>query len=294
MEYADWLISAGTENFEASFIKAAERGNLPMMRRLFGLGVDIEKVGGSSLAKAAYYNHVDAVKFLMEKGVYFDTDDCLPVLQAARQVSLDVLRIFFEAGLKPEQCGPALRKTAASPHAFAAVKFLVDAGVDPINHPHYSLDELGEPVNPPFLPADAAAEARKPEVADYLRGKPIDVEALLAQEEARRKSWNAIDDDAIRAEEERKIAHLLRGEARAEGVRRAVTMAHAPALKPFLNEQGKDGRTALGLAARNGDVEIIAALLQAGADPNKPDALQNSPIYQAAYAGHTRVVERLL
>ncbi len=92
---------------------------------------------------------------------------------------------------------------ACCPLAFAGVKFLVDAGVDPNNHPHYSLDFGGRPVDPPLLPAEAAAKENKMEVADFLRGKPIDVEGLLARENARRKSWDMSgDEEAIRLEHE--------------------------------------------------------------------------------------------
>ncbi len=71
-------------------------------------------------------------------------------------------------------------------------------------------------------------------------------------------------------------------------------MVRNPALKPRLGEAGKNGRTALALAAEHGDVEIVAAVLEAGADANQRDARQTPPIYLAATNGHTRVVEKLL
>jgi ankyrin repeat protein len=177
------------------------------------------------------------------------------------------------------------------------VKFLVDAGVDPLNHPHYSLDFDGKPLPTPRLPADVAAEENKPELADFLRGKPIDVEALLALEEERRKSWDSSVDleAAVRNEHEQKTAHLLRGPARVEAVQRAIELATRAGFKPHLNEAGKDGDTALTLAASNGDVEIVSALLAAGADPNQSGGYFHAPpIYHAVINGHARVLEKLL
>ncbi|HLX94467.1 MAG TPA: ankyrin repeat domain-containing protein [Verrucomicrobiae bacterium] len=293
LEMLKVLIAAGAKNAGDRIVDAAAGGNMQIIQLLFEAGVDLEKYGADALAKAAYHNHVELVKLLLEKGVPVSAGNYRAVGEAARHCSMEVLRVLFDSGVKPENAGEALRFAAGCPLSFAGVKFLVDAGVDPINHPHYSM-RMGEPVDPPYRPADAAAEQNKTEVADFLRGKPIDVEALLAREAERIKYWRSSDDDAIRKEHERKTAHLLRGEKRLEAVQAAVFMARDPALKSSLNNPGVDGQTALGLAATNGDVEIVAALLEAGADPNRPDGKQKPPLYRAASAGHTRVVEKLL
>jgi ankyrin repeat protein len=292
-EMLEVLIAAGARNAGDHIAAAASLGDVDMMRRLFEMGVDLEKHGGEALAKAAYGNHVDAVRLLLERGVPVSADNYGAVGEAARHSAVEVLRVLFEAGVRPEHAGEALRFAAGCPLSFAGVKFLVEAGVDPITHPHYST-YLGKPVDPPFRPADAAAQQNKTEVADYLNGKPIDVEALLAREAERIKYWRTPNDDAIREEQEKKTAHLLRGQARLEAVQLTVSLARDPALKSSLNSPGKDGYTALSLAAENGDLEIVAALLEAGADPNQSDGHQNPPIYRAALLGNTRVVERLL
>jgi ankyrin repeat protein len=292
-EILDLLIAAGVKNPGGHLPSAAERGDLAIVKRLFEAGVDLEKDGGPALSKAAYHNRVEVVKLLLEKGVSVAFNNYHAVGEAARNGSFDALKILFAAGVRPEHAGDALRMAASAPLAFACVKFLVDAGVDPLNHPHYAF-YYGNRKNPPFTAADAAAEANKPEVADYLRGKPIDVDALLAKEEKRRKEWNNNDDleADIREEREKKTEHLLRGAARSEAVQRAVSLVKNPALKASLNNPGKSGETALGLAASNGDLEIVSALLEQGADPNQPKKCP--PLCQAASAGHTDIVKKLL
>ena len=294
LEIVNLLISAGAKNAGSQLAPAAERGDLAIIRRLFDAGADLENDGGPALSAAAYHNQVDAVKILLEKGVSVAFDGYHAVGEAARHASVEVLRVFFAAGVKPEHAGAALRVAAAAPLAFAGVKFLVEAGVDPINHPHYAFSG-GKPVSPPFTPADVAAEAGKPEVADYLRGRPIDVQALLTKEEERRKEWNSDNlDEEIREEHEKKTAHLLRGAARTEAVKRAISLIEKPEIKPKLNSLSASGQTALSLAAVNGDVEIVSALLEQGADPNQPNKWKSTPLREAAGAGNTQVVKELL
>ena len=50
-------------------------------------------------------------------------------------------------------------------------------------------------------------------------------------------------------------------------VRRAAAALPAAPLAAFVDFVGRDGWRALGLAARAGEVEIVEALLDAGADP---------------------------
>lgn len=293
-EILNLLIAAGAKNPGSYLAFAAERGDLAIVNRLFELGVDLEKDGGPALSAAAYHNRVEVIKLLLEKGVSVASNNYHAVGEAARHGSLEVLKTLFEAGVRPEHAGDALRMAAAAPLAFASVKFLVEAGVDPLNHPHYAI-YYGNPKNPPFTAADAATEANRLEVADYLRGKPIDVEALLAKEEKARKVWNSEGlEDEIREEREKKTAHLLRGAARSEAVQRAVALVRNPALKASLNNPGRSGETALCLAASNGDLEIVSALLEHGADPNQQGVRNCTALCRAAEAGHTDIVKKLL
>lgn len=61
-----------------------------------------------------------------------------------------------------------------------------------------------------------------------------------------------------------------------------------------VNEQGRQGDTALHWAAFNGNIEIVRTLVDAGANVNDPLANGNTPLHLAAFKGHAAVVERLL
>jgi cytohesin len=299
LELVNLLLKEGAKDVHGAVVGAAWKGKIDVLRRILEESADLEKTGPEALKKAAYDNQAEAVKLLLEKGARMDANDYYAVGEAARNAAIDVLKVFFAAGLKPENAGDALRKAASSPLCFASVKFLVDAGVDPINHPHYLMCIWGDKktLEKPLLPADAAEQANKKEVADFLRGNPIDVEAILAREAARRKALEPPADLELLLcqEREKKTAHLLRGPARVEAVQRAISLIQDTRIKPHLNEAGAKGDTALGLAANNGDANIVKALLEAGADPNLGDGEKETPpIYHAARNSDARVVEILL
>ncbi len=296
LDHLELLLKAGAKDIGGAVRKAARDGQVAALRRLMEEEVDLETDGVAALAEAAYHNRLEAVKILVERGVPIKANRYHAVGEAARHASMDVLKFFFSAGVKPENAGFALRMAAGSPLCFVAVKFLVEAGVDPVNHPDYSFNSVGDPLEKPCLPAEVAQEQNKSEVADFLRGKPIDVETLLAREEERRKKWDAMGDlSDLKELEEKEKAHLLRGEERIKGVRQAIELIRRPEMKSQIDTPGPGGETALGLAAQYGDMEIVAALLTAGADPNLGSSkLKTPPILDAAENGHTGVVEKLL
>lgn len=68
------------------------------------------------------------------------------------------------------------------------------------------------------------------------------------------------------------------------------TMSHADLSDAWSDE----GQTALILAARNGHLEVVEALLKAGADPDHATADGRTALIMAAEGGHATVVESLL
>lgn len=63
--------------------------------------------------------------------------------------------------------------------------------------------------------------------------------------------------------------------------------------KARVDSRGHQGRSALLQACQTGNVEIVGALLDAGADRNGIDQAGISPLLEAARHGHTAVVQRL-
>ena len=78
-------------------------------------------------------------------------------------------------------------------------------------------------------------------------------------------------------------------EAPREGLQRIAKLAGKEAIKgePF-------GHTPLFAAARHGQAKSAARLLQAGANPNRQDFLDETPLHWAAEAGHLEVLQVLL
>lgn len=77
----------------------------------------------------------------------------------------------------------------------------------------------------------------------------------------------------------------------------SVADAHQPPKKKVQNNvdaQDQKGNTALMIAARDGDVKQVDALLLQDADPNKKNIWGVTPLIWAAYNGHTAVVQTLL
>jgi len=62
----------------------------------------------------------------------------------------------------------------------------------------------------------------------------------------------------------------------------------------LLNTKNNNGMTPLNLAAYRGHVDIVAKLLEMGADPSIGDNENSQPIHNAAVAGKTDVIETLL
>jgi ankyrin repeat protein len=59
-------------------------------------------------------------------------------------------------------------------------------------------------------------------------------------------------------------------------------------------DQLVNGYTPLYAAARNGHLEIVQALLKAGASVNKANHLGETPLYIAAENGHVKIVRTLI
>ncbi len=61
-----------------------------------------------------------------------------------------------------------------------------------------------------------------------------------------------------------------------------------------IDNRDRDDRTALGIAARLGELGMVRALLEAGADPEYQGEYRETPLLKAARQGHLEVVRTLL
>ncbi|XP_024218528.1 ankyrin-3 [Halyomorpha halys] len=93
---------------------------------------------------------------------------------------------------------------------------------------------------------------------------------------------------ALKDEDEDGILHREARDGRVEVVKALLDAGAA------VDMTGKYQRTALHLAAREGQTEVVTALLHAGAAVNMKNKNQNTPLHLAAWKGHTEVVTALL
>ena len=68
-------------------------------------------------------------------------------------------------------------------------------------------------------------------------------------------------------------------------------MTQYPPFLPQVNIPDEKGWTPLHIACQDGDRDMAATLLEAGADPNGPLYDGTTPLYIAAMCGHPKLVE---
>lgn len=132
---------------------------------------------------------------------------------------------------------------------------------------------LAEQINTNHAEGSASASKvfeTRPALWDDNRGRRV--QFTLASTENRVDSESPAKDKSTQAERDHKA------------LMKAVCVNHVSALRellrlqPDLNRAGGEGKTALNLAAEKGEVEAVTLLLDAGADPNIPDANGKRPI----------------
>lgn len=257
------------------FILAAAQGKLEEVKDAIGAGVDVNALGSngnSALHYAAFYGHIDTVEYLLNSGAYVDiqSDDDGP----------------GSVGTTP------LALTAASFYASdrgKLIEVLARAGADPNARNHAG--------KTPLMYAVSAHQ-----------GYPDSVQALVsvgADLDLRDPRENTALMMATIYERADIITLLKQAGASVNGLDRALLQNAAndgdlATVEQILSESRaivnhRFTCSALSSACMNGHVEVVNALLAAGADVNLPDDHGSfTPLIRASNSGHYEVVKLLL
>ena len=253
------LLAAGADantplmSGETPLMEAARRGNLATVRALLSGGANPnaqEANGGqTALMWALSERQAAVVEELVKRGADVQPGSktgFTPLMFAAQQGDADSARILLRAGAKPNDAQP---KTGLTPLMIAsamgnakAVDLLLDNGADP-----NAVDTNG------YAPLHKAVRD-----SDY----GIDVErkdAILAIVKSLLKH-GADPNLRIKQDKSKAAAEIKAGANAFYGKRTAVTVT----------EIVLQGATPLVLAAEVNNLDVIKALVEAGADPNIP------------------------
>jgi ankyrin repeat protein len=279
---------------EGELIQAAGWGDLATVEALIKSGVDVNyetKPGLSALTEAIRRNHPDVVRALLaaKADVNPGKPDKAPILQT--EDTLDMIPVLLEAGANPN----VVNSSGATPlfHAVQGgrldiVKVLLAAGADPSPRTSNSGGRSALVL---------ALTNRSLEMAMVLLKAGANVNAATDYQDTALRIASAGDS---RAHLEMVRALLARGadtEAGQVPARRVdescFLLSGRCGTTTALRSRKAEG-TALGIAADSGSVEIVKALLVAGAKVDAPQPGWRTPLMIAAVAGREDVVRVLL
>ena len=283
-------LRASDRGLPANLTEAALVGDLAAIDTWLARGADLEErtVGfASPLAAAASAGQLAAVRRLLDRGAALAPDGAVitPLHAAIAHGHREVLAELVARG---GRLSSTLTDVVAGFLAACArghtriLRDVVAAGLD--------LDAAVDGASIRTLGIDAARASGLPSrVEDFLHDRPVS-EAALAEEEA------------LRRDERRAHTALLagaRGEepVASEGERpallaEAVRLLASPGAGARLDA---DGESVLGLAARTGALELVAAALAAGGDPRHRGAVTGmTPLHRAAQIGCRAIADCLL
>ncbi len=232
------------------FFDAAERGCIELIHRFLDLGAAIEardRFGNTGLLIAARAGENEIVELLLAEGSAVEQQNLAGSTALLRAVTMNrrrTAKILLKAGAEPDQAN----KQGVAPLAAAAfngndrlVKLLLDSGADP-----GTVDATGKA---PMVYATAKGFAG---IAAKLLEVGVDVNVRYGND-LTALMWAAGHSNDVPVGEGMDTVNLLLD-------RRART-----------GLADNRGRTALMIAAERGHAEIVARLIEAGADPQTRD-----------------------
>jgi ankyrin repeat protein len=290
----------------ASVVEAAMSGNRDAVRALLKQGADVNTAQGDGMTAlhwAAQKGDVDLAKTLLYAGANVKATTRIggytPILMASRNGHAPMVEALLAAGADPNSAttnGASALMLAAQAGNAAAVKALADRGAD-VNAKEKVKGETALMI--------AAAYGRA-DVIRVLTAKGADMKAVTT----------VADMAAFNREEFEKLAQFQQQQAQAAaraGSGQAGRGAPAepprggrgfnPNAKPGIDRQYNftelvafwGGMAPMHFAARQGQIDAVTALLDAGADIDQPIVGDNAtPMILAAINGHFDLAKLLL
>jgi ankyrin repeat protein len=268
---------------------AVSIGDLELVRVFLARGADLEErtVGHASpLTAACARGRTEMVAFLLERGakITLPNQPLGPMYAAVAGGHVEVVRMLMAKGTTAND-GALGFIHACQNGRFSVVKLLVESGLD--------LERTGLRAGTTVRQSavEGAKRNSRPLIAAYVGGKAVDETRALATEA------RAIEEDRSMA---RGIAReagrepIATGEEREEKLAEALAIVReaGPAACAWTNDEGEP---VLCVAAANAVAQVVAALLDAGADANAvaPNTLV-TPLIRAAEGGSRDAVAVLL
>ena len=284
-------------------------GNAKVAAALIALGAEVnpvDKDGWTPVLYAAYKNHTEVAKVLLDSGANPDViarsagTSVYPLYFAAMDGFDDMIRLLVEKGanvaIKVEGCHPLVDVAKFKGHESAA-KLLgaalkqqsASANADKAVAKLWR--DLVTALNSAVV-ADIKRLAKAPQLSKLSLDQQLIVQSVLGDTERVREllSAGANPNAAIAA-----VffgAPVLYVSAGSEGSTDVVALLLDAGADPHLTQE--DGSTALHVAAKRGNVRIAKLLMEKGANPNATYTNGLPPLIDASIQGNTRMVDALI
>lgn len=284
-------------------LAGAEADRIDVILHLLNKGVDPDaksKGGYTALIAASARGSMDALALLLARGADVDLandEDWTPLMEAVSREQEEAVKHLLRAGadvnLREKRRGATALMLAAKTDSPSILAMLLGEGVDPnmagtqdgLTALHLALSsrglksvesvgellvagaDAGRPANDGYTPLMSAAESGVLDKLSLVISEKVDV--------------NAVTEDG------RTALTLAAGRAKPELVRHLLTAG--------ADATAREGRISpLAEAVRGGSLESAKLLIEAGADPSRPDTGGKTPLILAVLGGQDALVEELL
>lgn len=315
----DRTVSAASSKLEDrrranEFILAARNNDIDKMRKMRKHGIDIEskhsKDESTALHNAAYYGHVNILRWLLSLGANVNSRDFLgrtPLFEACTTNGLRAVDVLLDHGADPdaldnnatrpfdatsnEKIRRLLRERSAiryDPECLSDLhKAVRDEDVDAVGR----IVECGDHANQMTFDGDGNTPLHYAAINNLDRIVSKMVIMGIDVDQTNRYGQTALDATVFR-----RAFH----KAESETSRRIVEMLGWPSFRRdgglnFVHRIGPQwNKIPLHWAAERGKLAQVELLLSWGSDPNRPDEFGETPLHYAAEFGHTEVTKRLI